>query len=213
MDGIVEASSTNMRRRRSLTSLDAQESASYAAEEKHMTDQPKPIDRLLHDLSERAKELNCLYKVQELLSAPDITMNEICQGIVKVLPPGWQYPDVCEAQITHNGSVYQTPGFAESPWVQSAEVLVQDEVVGRISVCYTEERPSSDEGPFLKEERKLINTIAEQLGFYILHDQLKHVFREQLQVEGARKSDWAVLLDLLKRTDPDLLMRITRKMV
>src|SRR5574341_1253110 len=213
MDGIVEASSTNMRRRRSLTSLDAQESASYAAEEKHMTDQPKPIDRLLHDLSERAKQLNCLYKVQELLSAPNITMNEICQGIVKVLPPGWQYPDVCEAQITHNGSVYQTPGFAESPWVQSAEVVVQDEVVGKISVCYTEERPASDEGPFLKEERKLINTIAEQLGFYILHQKLRQVFQKGQWGEEEHKSEWKVVLDLLKRTDPALLMRISRKMI
>jgi hypothetical protein len=75
-----------------------------------MTEQPKPIDRLLHDLSERAKELNCLYKVQELLGTPDITIDEICQGIVKVLPPGWQYPDVCAAEITYNGNVYQTPG-------------------------------------------------------------------------------------------------------
>jgi hypothetical protein len=84
--------------------------------------------------------------------------------------------------------------------------------VGNISVCYIEERPVSDEGPFLKEERKLINTIAEQFGFYLLHQQLRQVFQEQLAEEG-RKSEWEVILDLLKRTDPGLLMRITSKMV
>ena len=178
-----------------------------------MTEQPKPIDSLLHDLSERAKELNCLYKVQELLGTPGITLDEICQGIVKVLPPGWQYPDVCEAQITYNGDVSQTPGFVESPWVQSAEVLVQDEVVGKISVCYTEERPASDEGPFLKEERKLINTIAEQLGFYILHQKLRQVFQKGQWGEDEHRSEWRVILDLLKHTDPALLMRISRKMI
>ena len=178
-----------------------------------MSDHPKALDRLLHDLRERAKELNCLYEVQELLNRPGTTLDDICQGIIRVIPPGWQYPDSCQAEITYGGRRYRSAGFKESPWRQSADIVVQDETVGRINVYYTEERPASDEGPFLKEERKLINTIAEQLGFYILHDQLKQVFQEQLQIEGARKSEWAVLLELLKRTDPDLLMRITRKMV
>jgi hypothetical protein len=178
-----------------------------------MRELSKPIDQLIHDLRERAKELNCLYEVQELLSTPEITMDEICQGIIRVIPPGWQYPDVCEAEISYNGKTYKSPGFKAASWVQSANIIVQDEAVGRISVYYTEERPPSDEGPFLKEERKLINTIADQLGFYILHRQLHQVFQERQRSEGERKSEWQVILDLLKRTDPDLLMRITRKMI
>jgi pyruvate,water dikinase len=178
-----------------------------------MTDQPSALHRLLHDLRERAKELNCLYEVQELLSNSDATISDICKGLIGVIPPGWQYPDVCQAEVIYAGSRYCSEGFKESDWRQSADIVVQDETVGVINVYYSEERPPSDEGPFLKEERKLINTIAEQLGFYILHEQLKRVFQEQMQVEDSRKSDWAVLLDLLKRTDPDLLMRITRKMI
>jgi pyruvate,water dikinase len=178
-----------------------------------MAEQPKSLDRLLHDLRERAKELNCLYEVQELLGRSDVSTDELCQGIIRVLPPGWQYPDVCQAEIVCGGKTYRSPGFHESHWVQSASIIVQDEQVGRISVYYTEERPRSDEGPFLKEERKLINTIAEQLGFHFLHEQLKQVFQEQLQAGATRAGDWVIILDLLKRTDPDLLMRITRKMV
>jgi pyruvate,water dikinase len=178
-----------------------------------MTTNSTALGRLLHDLRERAKELNCLYEVQELLNRPNATIDDICQGIIQVIPPGWQYPDVCQAEVAYARRCYRSDGFKESDWQQSADIVVQDETVGMISVYYTEERPPSDEGPFLKEERKLINTIAEQLGFYILHEQLKSVFREQMQVEDARKSDWTVLLDLLRRTDPDLLMRITRKMI
>jgi pyruvate,water dikinase len=178
-----------------------------------MKEQSNPVDRLIHDLRERAKELNCLYEVQELLSTPKITIEEICQGIIKVLPPGWQYPDVCQAEMTYNGNTYQTTGFRESPWVQSTDVIVQDEVIGKISVYYTEERPPSDEGPFLKEERKLINTIAEQFGFYILHQKLRQVFQERQWSEDERRGEWRVILDLLKRTDPALLMRISRKMI
>jgi pyruvate,water dikinase len=178
-----------------------------------MVTHDKPIDKLIHELKERAKELNCLYEIQEILNTPNISIDEVCQGIIKVIPPGWQYPDVCQARFTFAGKVYQTPGFEESPWVQSANIVIQDETVGRIDVYYTEERPVSDEGPFLKEERKLINTIAEQFGFYVLHQQLRQVFREQMKSEEERKSEWVVILDLLKRTDPGLLMRISRKMV
>ena len=178
-----------------------------------MVAQEKPIDRLVHELKERAKELNCLYQVQELLSAPDITIDQICVKITEILPPGWQWPDVCQAKITYVDKSYQTAGFKATPWVQSAEIIVQEEILGRISVCYTEDRPMSDEGPFLKEERKLIDTIAEQFGFYVLHQQLRQVFQEQLKTGEELKERWRVILDLLKRTDPGLLMRLSRRMV
>lgn len=178
-----------------------------------MINPSESLDQLIYELKERAKELNCLYEVQELLSKPEITINEICNGIVKAIPPGWQFPDVCQAKITLSGSTYQSPDFQDTPWVQSADIVVQDKVVGRINVYYTEERPESDEGPFLKEERKLIETIAEQFGNYILHQQLKEVFEEQQKSGNERKTEWWAIFNLLKRTDPNLLMRISRKMI
>jgi hypothetical protein len=178
-----------------------------------MTDSSKPLDRLLYDLRERAKELNCLYELQELLSKRGITIEEICEGIIRIIPPGWQYPEVCQAEVNYAGKRYQSSDFKPSPWVQSADIIVQEQVVGKISVYYSEERPASDEGPFMKEERRLINTIAEQFGFYILHEQLKQVFQQQKQIDDASEGEWRMILDLLKRTDPDLLIRIARKMI
>ncbi len=178
-----------------------------------MSSQDKPIDRLVHDLQERAKELNCLYKVQELLSNPKITVDEIFKGIIKALPPGWQYPDICQAEIIFEDKTFQSPNFRKAPWVQSSDILVQDEPIGRVSVYYSEERPKEDEGPFLKEERKLIDTIAEQLGYYILNQQLKEVFEEQRKSEKERKAEWWVILNLLRRTDPKLLIQVSRKMI
>ena len=148
-----------------------------------MNESEKPIDKLIYELRERAKELACLYEVQELISTPEITIDEICEGIIKAIPPGWQYPDICQAEINLAGKTYHSPGLMKSPWKQNADIIIQDEQLGWISVYYTEERPAADEGPFLKEERKLINTIAEQFGFYILHQQLRGVFQEQLKSE------------------------------
>lgn len=178
-----------------------------------MTEQEKPIDSLIYDLRERAKELNCLYQVQELLNQQELSIDEISRGIVNVIPHGWQYPDVCQAEINISDKIFSTPGYQETPWGLVSEIILQEETIGYIRVSYIEERPMEDEGPFLKEERKLIDTIAEQLGLHILHQQLKEVFQEQLQQEETKKSEWWVILDLLKRTDPKLLVRISRKMI
>jgi len=172
-----------------------------------------PLNNLIDDLKERAKELNCLYKVQELLTDFDADLEAVCLGILEAIPPGWQFPDVCQAKINFRDSEYQSKDFIETPWALCTDVKVQEEKVGEICVSYREERPVLHEGPFLKEERKLIDTIAEQFGLYLLHQQLKYVFKQQNESEKEQRSEWGVILDLLTRTDPKLLIRISRKMV
>ncbi len=108
----------------------------------------KSLEKLIGDLKERAKELNCLYKVQELLNNPDLSIEQICTGIVQAIPPGWQFPDVCQAKIVYGDQVFQSADFKETRWLQCADIKVQDETVGKICVYYTEERPAADEGPF-----------------------------------------------------------------
>ncbi|MCA9735629.1 nucleotidyltransferase domain-containing protein [candidate division KSB1 bacterium] len=171
------------------------------------------VDKLVLDLKERAKELACLYEIQELFNNPAKTMDDVCKGIVKAIPAGWQFPEVCQAKLTFHDQEFTTEDFQETSWSQCASIKVQDEIVGNICVLYTEERPLGAEGPFLKEERKLLTTIADQFGLYVLHQQLKTVFKQQQDSKGKNKSEWGVILDLLTKTDPKLLIRISRKMV
>jgi pyruvate, water dikinase len=171
------------------------------------------LDRITNDLTERAKELSCLYEVQELLIKPDVTEPEILNGVVAAIQRGWQFPDVCEACIDYAGNRYQTEGFMQSSWLQSADIKTQADTVGEITVQYIEERPPAEEGPFLAAERKLLNTIAGQLGSYFFHQQLKEVFEQQQSKLDKRKYEWDTILDLLERTDVKLLVRISRKMI
>jgi len=171
----------------------------------------KPLNKIIVELKERAKELNCLYTVQELLNRTDSINNENCKEIIEAVPPGFQYPDICVVKMTCPHGIHCTNNFKETPWVLKADIMVQDEAVGNIHVYYTEERPDADEGPFLKEERRLIDNIVERIGLQILHRQLKSIFEEQK--ESDKKKDWLVVLDMLKQTDPKLLVRLSRKMV
>ena len=173
----------------------------------------KSLDNIIIDLKERAKELSCLYEIQELLSNINVEVEDICLRMVKAIPPGWQFPEICVVKIKYRDSEFKSENFQETKWVQKNDIILQNEIVGSINVYYTEERPILDEGPFLKEERKLIHTISEQFGFFLLHKRLRNVFAEQKESLDDRKSDWSVILDLLKRTDPKLLIRISRKML
>jgi pyruvate, water dikinase len=177
-----------------------------------MSNDNQTVDNLVYALKERAKELSCLYQIGALFNNSENSMGDICRGIIKAIPKGWQYPDICIAKIAIEDSIYQSPDFHETEWVQSADISIQEKPVGKISVYYTRERPAADEGPFLKEERKLISTISERLERRILHEKLKMVF-EETKLPPKHQGDWCVIVDLLKQTDPKLLTRISRKML
>ncbi len=171
----------------------------------------KPLDKIIVELKERAKELSCLYDIQELLNRTTSINDEVWKGIIKSIPTGFQFPDICVVKICGFKNNYHSDNFIESKWVLKSDILAQDEIVGHIQVYYLEERPMADEGPFLKEERRLIDNIAERVGLQILHQQLKSIFEEQKKPD--QREDWWAVLDMLKHTDPKLLVRLSRKMV
>jgi len=182
-----------------------------------MTDQANNVDTLIWFLSERAKELNCLYKIEEILNRPDAGLTIICKGVIEAIPPGWQYPDICVARITIEGETCESPNFQETPWVQFANINVQDKRIGRLSVYYTTEMPHAYDGPFLKEETKLLGTIVERLGHYILYSRMKQAFQEyqtaQPDISAHRTEEWRVALNFLRRTNKPLFLNISRRML
>ena len=170
---------------------------------------------MLHALQERAKELNCLYLVGELLSQSNRPLQEIFRGIIEVLPPGWQYPDDCQARILFGDLIIQPPEFQVTPWVQKANIVVQGEAAGTVEVFYRRDMPRSDEGPFLKEERKLIETIAERIASAVTQRRLRTAFEGWAAADAAASAqgEWRVVLEFLRDTDPALLKRISRKLI
>jgi len=139
-------------------------------------------------LTERVKELTCLYGMAQIASQPDMSLEEIIQGIVELLPPAWQYLEIAFARIILDGISYTTQGFRECRQKQTAEIIVSGMPRGVVELVYVEDKPDLDEGPFLKEERNLINAVARQVALVIerkqaekeklkLHNQLLHADR------------------------------------
>lgn len=139
-------------------------------------------------LQERVKELTCLDGMAQVSQDPNLSLEEILETVVKLLPPSWQYPDIASARITLDGRHYSVPGFRDEPQRQRADIVVRGEKTGVVEVVYLEERPDLDEGPFLKEERSLIDVVARQVALIVerrraeeerarLQEQLRHADR------------------------------------
>ncbi len=182
-----------------------------------MTDTGRPADKLLVALQERAKELNCLYEVEELINRPEMKVHDLLAAAVKVIPPGWQYPDVCQAEIRYEGQTYRSGEFTHTPWRLQADLVIQTEPVGHVRVYYTEPRPREDQGPFLKEEIRLIKTIAQRLSHFMFYQELKEMRQDldqvSVELETHRSGEWMAAVHLLRKSDRDLYLRIARKLL
>jgi signal transduction histidine kinase len=140
------------------------------------------------ELRERIKELTCLFGIAKLVEDSGLTLSGILQGIVELLPPAWLYPDVASARIILDGNSYVTNPFRESDFRQTVDLIVEGDKRGTIEVNYSEAKPELDEGPFLLEERRLIDTISREVALIVerkhtegekarLQDQLRHADR------------------------------------
>jgi two-component system NtrC family sensor kinase len=139
-------------------------------------------------LRERVKELTCLYSIAQIAGRPGISLEEVLQSVVELLPSAWQYPEIASARITLDGTAYETAGFHEAGQKQTAEIVVGNRPRGAVEIVYAGPKPEVDEGPFLKEERNLIDEVSRQIALIIerqqaeedklnLHAQLRHTDR------------------------------------
>jgi PAS domain S-box-containing protein len=135
-----------------------------------------------YDLNERIKEINCLYSISYYIDKQYLLLEEKLKNIVDLIPSGWQYSEITCARIILEGKEYKTDNFRETSWKQSSDIIVHDESIGIIEVCYLEERPAGNKEPFLKEERSLINTIAIELGEMIAHMEAEKALVEQSRI-------------------------------
>jgi PAS domain S-box-containing protein len=125
------------------------------------------LQQKTHDLGQRVKELNCLYNLSKLIESPGISVDQILRGVVDLMPSAWQYPEITCAKIMLEGREFKTENCRDTVDKLSADMVVHGENIGFVDVGYLEERPGSDEGPFVKQERDLLNAIAQRLGHVI----------------------------------------------
>lgn len=153
-------------------------------------------DSIRHSLGERVKELTALHRTARLLQDTQRPADGLMREIVEFLPAAWQHPEIAGARLRLLGGEYASPNFRESPWVQRARFTARADGAaapseGSLEICYLEERHPSAEGPFLREERDLIDSLAEMLRMYMQHqldDEAAQQAHDQLERQVAERT-------------------------
>ncbi len=159
-------------------------------------------------LNERVKEQDCLYAV--FTRTEDMTgpLPQLFEELVRLLPQAWLHPEDAIAVIEWEGHTYATGPLEAAYACMSTDICPQGECLGRLSVGYRSPQPAQDEGPFLAEERKLLDAVAERIAGAILRRDAERElaeYREQLERRVVeRTNELASLTDRLRGTNAEL---------
>lgn len=131
-------------------------------------EQPANYQKLRAENIERLKELAAINRTTQIIKEGK-SIEETLRQICIILPPAWQYPQFTIARILFDGKEYlsTTGDFKATKWVQRQKFEAIDNKIGYIEVYYLREFPELDEGPFLLEERHLIENLANMITGYI----------------------------------------------
>ena len=166
--------------------------------EAQLRDTQEELNKQTHQLGERIKELDCLYGITEILAKPGISLQEIFQGIVELLPPAFQYPEVTASRLTLDDETFTAGNFQDTAWKRAADIIVNGRRVGSLEVCYLEERPNQDEGPFLNYEISMLTALSIGLRRVIERITAQEALKKSEETARALLNapyDWAALID------------------
>ncbi len=127
----------------------------------------------IDQLTEREKELKCLYRVEELIREQPAEETFFYE-LLRRIPNGWQHPALCRVKVVFQGTTYREPGWEESRVYQVADLEIDDRISGQIYVYYLDPGTGRTPPRFLPEEQKLLNTLANRIGIYLFTRRLEN---------------------------------------
>jgi len=143
------------------------------------------IQKLIAERKERLKELTCINQTTQIIreNRPE---DQTLSQIVRILPVAWQYPEMTVARIRIDDQVYVSPGFRESKWKQGSRFETIDNRKGEIEIFYLQEFRELDEGPFLKEERHLLDNLASIVANYLNSTEARKLLNKSADADTIR---------------------------
>jgi len=148
-------------------------------------DSNSDLQKILSERQERLKELSCINQTTQIIKEGK-TVQETIRRIVHILPKAWQYPENTVARITFDGEEYRSRLFKETEWRQSQTFNTIDNRHGEIEIYYLKKFRDIDEGPFLIEERNLIDNLASILNNYLNTIEAKKILKRSLEKDQLR---------------------------
>ena len=146
-------------------------------------------------LTEREKELECIYLIDEVLQDRQLSLPMALNKIVKILPSGFAQPEACRIQIELHGVHFLLEDFKQAIYLHKTPILLNDRAVGSLEARYliTDNEKQYD---LLQTEVKIMSAVADRISGLALNSQ----------------RELNIILDMLQKVSPDILEKVCHKL-
>ena len=134
--------------------------------------------RLVKELSERVKELSCLYQILSTPFSADSSLEDILRSIVTAIPPSMQWPDAIYARIVVGTMEVCTSNYKP----EKHPLIIPLNLSGiegylEAGYCSNEQSGSQEEFHFLEEEKNLLKAAALEITRLIEQKRMENELR------------------------------------
>jgi PAS domain S-box-containing protein len=119
-------------------------------------------------LQQRVNELECMHKISSILVKEPETNKDNLESIAHIIPLGFHLKQKSGCSIKIGTTEVKTANFTKHSHILQSVINNKQKQIGTIEVCCNTSSPSN---PFLKEEKEMLDTIAQQLGSYYVRKQ------------------------------------------
>ena len=138
---------------------------------------------LNNTLQERLKEMNCLYRVREAVSA-DLPEHEIFPIIFGELISAMQFPEHAIVKFEFKGKSYASTNYEQDTAYMLHNKFAIDGECGQLKFFYNEDKPF-----LLPFEQNLINAVADDIRVYLerkqTNEKLKYALKQTEKIQNA----------------------------
>ena len=118
-------------------------------------------------LTQHVQEIGCMQAISELLQTSTQSESDVMRKLVNIICSGVRHPDIAASRILFDGCVYAQDQFQETPWKLAAPIYINNELHGAWELCYLLNRGFNEDGPFLPEEKRMLEDMSQRLGLYV----------------------------------------------
>ena len=177
-----------------------------------MKNNQNQFDQLVGIIDEQTKELSSIFEIEEILHNPDINTQDGLTAIPDLIQDVLSINGKCSVVLYYRENEFHSSNKKEYNHKLTADIIVRKRKIGMIEASFKNKRPKK-----FKEEKEFLQAAAFRVADFLLYRRLKSIFSQwestKKEFINRKSGEWQVILELLRRTDPELFFRISRKML
>lgn len=129
---------------------------------------------------ERQKKFQAIAEIARLLHS-SLSINDLCESICITLNKSLRYPEKTIVRIQIGTTSCSSSRYIDTPWKITKSFITPDNSPGLIEICYQSEKEWTEESPFLKEYKSLIDKISILISGSITREDFEHLLLENIE--------------------------------